>query len=281
MKIIRLPSVLFKDLRKLKAAGRKIGFVPTMGALHEGHLSLIRVARKENDFVVVSIFVNPTQFSPREDLNKYPRTINRDLFLCRKEKVDFVFLPKALDMYPQGFTTYCYVEGLSEALCGKSRPGHFRGVTTIITKLFNIIQPDVVYFGAKDAQQAIIIKKMVTDLNIPVKVHVLPTQREKDGLALSSRNIYLNKEERPKASVLSKSLNLAQALIKGGALDTARIIDRIGQLIMRNKNTRIEYIEIVDSENLQPLKKISGNCLIALAVRIGRVRLIDNITIKV
>lgn len=280
MKRVRLPLILFKDLKKLKATGKTIGFVPTMGALHEGHLSLIRAARKENNFVVVSIFVNPTQFSPKEDLKKYPRPINQDLFLCRKEKVDFVFLPKSKVMYPQGFATYVNVEGLSEVLCARSRPGHFRGVTTIVTKLFNIVQPDVAYFGAKDAQQAIIIKKMVRDLNIPVKVRVLPTQREKDGLALSSRNIYLNKEERPKALVLSKALNLAKVLIKGGARDTARIVDRLGQLIMRS-NAGIEYIEIVDPENLQPLRKISDNCLLVMAVRIGSIRLIDNITIKV
>lgn len=277
MKIIKSPEILFKNIKRLKLAGKSVGFVPTMGALHEGHLSLIRKARKVNKIVVVSIFVNPSQFAPREDLKKYPRPIKKDLLLARKEKVDYVFYPSAKTMYPDNFLTYVFVSGLSETLCGKSRPGHFRGVATIVLKLFNIIQPDAAYFGQKDAQQAVIIKKMAKDLNIPVKIKVMPTIRDKDGLALSSRNIYLNKEERLSALVLSRSLNLAKLLIKGGASDAAKIISRMKQLISQKKNASIDYVSIVDPESLQPLKKISGDYLIVLAIRIGKTRLIDNI----
>ncbi len=276
MKIIRQPEILSKDLKKLKLKGKSIGFVPTMGALHLGHLSLIRAARKENKIVVVSIFVNPAQFGPQEDFKKYPHPVKKDLLLCQKEGVEYVFLPQVKDIYPQGFSTYIHVEGLSEVLCGKLRPGHFRGVATVVTKLFNIVQPDVAYFGQKDAQQAIIIQRIARDLNIPVKIKVMPTLREKDGLALSSRNVYLNQKERLDALVLSKALNLAKILIKSGARDSKRIISRMKQLIRKKKGAKIDYIAIVDSKNLKPLNKISGDFLIALAVRIGKTRLIDN-----
>lgn len=280
MKIVKSPGKLLQYLKKVRAPARPIGFVPTMGALHKGHLRLIRAARRENKTVVVSIFVNPTQFAPQEDLKMYPRPINKDLVFCREEKVDFVFLPKPQDIYPRAFATYVNVEGLSEKLCGKSRPGHFRGVCTILAKLFNIIQPDGAYFGQKDAQQAIIVKKMVKDLNIPLKIKVVPTLREKDGLALSSRNIYLTGLERQDALVLSRALNLAKVLIKGGAKNTVRIISRMKQMIKQKKNAKIDYIAIVDPINLKPLKNISGNCLIALAVRVGKTRLIDNMIIR-
>ncbi len=280
MLVIKSPLEVSNILAKVKKQGKFIGFVPTMGALHEGHLSLIRQARKDTDIVVVSIFVNPTQFGPKEDLNKYPRPLSKDLALCRKEKVNFVFCPKPQDMYSRDFSTFVNVGGLSEVLCGKSRPGHFRGVATVVTKLFNIVQPDIVYFGEKDAQQAIIIQRMVRDLNIPVKVRVMPTIREKDGLALSSRNAYLTKDERKDALVLSQALNLAKLLIKNGSRDSGRIISRMWHLIKKKKSAKIDYIEIVDPQNLKPLKKISGNCLIALAVWIGKTRLIDNILIK-
>ncbi|MCX5695098.1 MAG: pantoate--beta-alanine ligase [Candidatus Omnitrophica bacterium] len=276
MKIIKAPDKLFKDLKKFKISGKSIGFVPTMGALHAGHLSLIAQARKENKIVVVSIFVNPKQFGPQEDLKVYPRPLKKDLLLCKKEKVDYVFLPGANALYAEGFSTYVDVEGLSAVLCGKSRPGHFRGVATIVTKLFNLVQPDVAYFGQKDAQQASIIKKMTKDLNFPVKIKIMPTLREKDGLAMSSRNAYLGKQERKDALVLSRALNLAKVLIRGGAKDTVRIISRMKQLISKNKNAKLDYIAIVDSENLKPLKIISGNYLIALALNIKKVRLIDN-----
>jgi pantoate--beta-alanine ligase len=280
MKIIKAPEGLFKELKKYKISGKSVGFVPTMGALHEGHLSLIRQARKDNKIVVASIFVNPSQFGPKEDLKKYPRPLNKDLALCYKEKVDYVFLPSVKIMYPENFSTFVNVGGLSEVLCGASRPGHFRGVSTIVLKLFNIIHPDAAYFGQKDAQQAIIIKRMAEDLNLPVKIKVMPIIRDKDGLALSSRNIYLNAKERLDALVLARSLNLARLLIKGGARDAARIISRMKQLINQKKSAKIEYISIVDSANLKPLKQITGNCLIALAARIGKTRLIDNVVIK-
>lgn len=266
--------------KKLNLNGQTIGFVPTMGALHEGHLSLIRRAAKENDIVVVSIFVNPVQFGPKEDFKKYPRDLKKDAHLCQKEDVDIIFYPEAKDMYPDDYKTYVVVEKLSDVLCGKSRPGHFKGVATAVTKLFNIIQPDAAYFGQKDAQQAIIIKRMAEDLNIPVKIKVMPTVRNGNGLALSSRNIYLNERERRDALVLSQSLNSAKDLIKKGVKNADEIILRMRRLIKRKKTAQIDYVSIVDSESLKPVKKISGKYLIALAVWIGKTRLIDNIIIN-
>ncbi len=276
MKIIRSPERLFKYIKRIKAKGSSVGFVPTMGALHPGHLSLIQAARKENATVVVSIFVNPAQFGPREDLKKYPRPIKKDLSLCRKEKVDFVFCPRNPDMYNQGFSTYISVEGLSDRLCGKDRPGHFRGVATVVAKLLNIVQPDSAYFGQKDAQQSIIIKRMVRDLHMPVKIKVTPTLRQADGLALSSRNIYLSRKEKQDALVLPGALDLAKVLIGSGVKYTPRIISRMRELIARKKNARVDYIAIVEPTGLKPLKKISGDYLVALAVKIGKTRLIDN-----
>jgi len=280
MKVIKSSLILGQKLKSLKRQGKSVGFVPTMGALHAGHLSLIREAGKENKAVVVSIFVNPAQFGPREDLKKYPRPLKKDLLLCQKAGVGYVFLPQEKDMYPEDFATYVNVRGLSEVLCGKSRPGHFQGVATVVNKLFNIIQPDRAYFGQKDAQQAVIIKKMVSDLNMPVKIKVMPTKREQGGLALSSRNAYLNSKERQDALVLSKALDLAQLLIKGGAKDANRITSRMKQLISQKKSARVDYIAIVNAKNLMPLRKIAQGCLIALAVRIGKTRLIDNIFVN-
>jgi len=248
--------------------------------LHQGHLSLIRQARKENDFTVVSIFVNPAQFGPKEDFKKYPRILKKDALLCKKSGVDIIFYPEVKAMYPDNYKTYVSVEDLSSCLCGKSRPGHFRGVATIVSKLFNIIQPDTAYFGQKDAQQAGIIKKMVCDLNMPVKIKVMPTIREKDGLALSSRNVYLNKNERQDALVLFKALNLASSLIKNGLRDTNRIMYRVSETIKKKRTAKIDYISIVSLEDLKPIKKISESCLIALAVWIGKTRLIDNVIIE-
>ncbi len=282
MRIIRSPKIMTEVLKKLKLKDRTIGFVPTMGALHEGHLSLIRKARKENDIVAVSIFVNPTQFGPKEDFKRYPRPIRKDIVLCCKEKVDFIFYPKVKDLYPQGFKTFVTVEQLSNVLCGKSRPGHFRGVATVVTKLFNIVNPDIAYFGQKDTQQAIIIKRLVCDLNIPVKIKVMPIIREKDGLALSSRNIYLNQQERKDALVLFRSLNLAKDLLKEGERDAGRVINSMRKLIKQRKSAKIDYISIVDPKDLKPVKRILNGCLIALAVWMGKTRLIDNtiVTIK-
>jgi pantoate--beta-alanine ligase len=279
MKVIRDPQKLNQELQGLKGRGKSIGFVPTMGALHAGHLSLIQQAKKENDCAVVSIFVNPTQFGPREDLNKYPRPLKNDLALCRKHKVDFVFLPTEKNMYPQGFSTFVHVEKLSNRLCGIIRPGHFRGVATVVAKLLNIIMPSVLYLGQKDAQQAVIIKRMVSDLNFPVKVKVLPTLRQNNGLALSSRNAYLTASQRLQAQVLSKALGLAKSLIDHGQRDVKRIISRMKELIGKKNQAAIDYIAIVDSGTLEDLKKVTPDCLICLAVKFGKTRLIDNLLI--
>lgn len=281
MRLIQNPNTLIKVLKEYKLRRKSIGFVPTMGALHDGHLSLIKKARKENDILVISIFVNPIQFGPKEDFERYPRCVKKDLSLCRKEGVDLVFFPGPSQMFPHNFNTFVKVEELSSVLCGESRPNHFQGVTTIVTKLFNIISPDIAYFGQKDAQQAAIIKKMVKDLNIPVTIKVLPIIREKNGLALSSRNAYLSKGEREDALVLSQALKFANLLIKNGARDANRIISRIKNLIKKKKRIKIDYIAIVNSSSLKPQKKISAGCLIALAVHIGKTRLIDNIIVRI
>ncbi len=279
MKVIRDPQKLGRLIKEVKRKGKSVGFVPTMGALHAGHLSLIKEARKENDFVAASIFVNPAQFGPAEDLKKYPRPLKNDLLLCRKQKVDLVFLPDQQAMYPQGFVTYVNVEELSNRLCGLSRPGHFRGVATVVAKLLNLIGPDRLYLGQKDAQQAIIVQRMVKDLNFPVKLRVLPTVRQEGGLALSSRNVYLNASQKPQATVLFKALSLARSLIDQGQTNAERIIRRMKELIARKKEARIDYVAIVDLEKLNPVKKIDQDCLICLAVKIGKTRLIDNLVI--
>ncbi len=273
-----------KTFKKVAAIYRKknktIGFVPTMGALHAGHISLIRRARRENDLVVVSIFVNPTQFGPNEDLRKYPRQLKQDLGICARESVDIAFTPSAGEIYNNQPKTTVFVSGLSDILCGKFRPNHFRGVTTIVAKLFNIIAPNNAYFGQKDAQQAVIIKKMVSDLNMPVRIFTCPIIRESDGLAMSSRNVYLSKKERADASILNKSLLMAAHLIRNGATNADRLIDRIKLNIEKKNSAKIDYIAIVDPENLTPIKKISKRCLILLAVWIGKTRLIDNIIVN-
>ncbi|MDD5059779.1 MAG: pantoate--beta-alanine ligase [Candidatus Omnitrophica bacterium] len=280
MKVIRNPQKLNRILKRISCERKSIGFVPTMGALHLGHLSLIKKAAKDNEIVVVSIFVNPTQFGPKEDLKKYPRPLKKDIELCRKSGVDFVFLPDNKTIYPYGYSTFVKVEGLSDLLCGVSRPGHFRGVSTIVAKLLNIVGPDIIYLGQKDAQQAIIIKRMVRDLNFPVKIKIMPTVRLADGLALSSRNAYLTGEQRKEAAVLSRSLSLARSLVQAGACDSSRILGRMKEMIRKKRQARIDYIEIVDLENLEKIKKIDRNCLIALAVKFGNTRLIDNTIIN-
>jgi len=276
MLILKSPNKAHRTLSRIRREGKVIGFVATMGALHDGHLWLIRRALKENDIVVVSIFVNPAQFGPKEDLKRYPRPIKKDLSLCRKAGVDFVFLPDLKDIYPGGFCTYINVQGLSQRLCGKARPGHFQGVATVVAKLFNIIQPDTAYFGQKDFQQGVIIRRMVKDLNIPVRIKVLPTARGKDGLALSSRNSYLSAAERQDALVLPAALVLAQSMFQSGIRDAAKIISAVRQLVRKAKSAEVDYAAIVDPKDLRPPKKIDGGCLLALAVRIGRARLIDN-----
>ena len=280
MKLYKRISDLQRDILKLKREGKRIGFVPTMGYLHEGHLSLARYARRENDIVVISIFVNPTQFGPREDYRRYPRDLKRDLRLAREEEVDIVFYPSVEEMYPTKYRTYVEVEELSRVLCGKSRPGHFRGVTTVCAKLFNIVMPDVAYFGHKDAQQAIIIKRMVRDLNFPLKIKVLPIVREKDGLALSSRNVYLSSEERKEATVLYRSLKIAEQMVKEGVKDSRKIKRRVRSMISRKETAKIDYVEIVSLEDLEPVTVIDKPALLALAVWFGKARLIDNTILK-
>jgi pantoate--beta-alanine ligase len=265
-------------MRKLRRQlSEPVGFVPTMGYFHEGHLSLVKQARKENPTVVVSIFVNPTQFGPGEDFQDYPRDLNRDLELLEREKVDIVFVPSEEEMYPRGFNSWVDVEKVTERLEGASRPGHFRGVATICAKLFNIIQPTRAYFGQKDAQQAIVIKKMVADLNINLEIVVVPTVRESNGLAMSSRNTYLNPEERQAATVLFKALSLARELWQGGEKDADKIRHQMISLIHKEPLAKIDYVSIADANTLEELQKIDRPAIVFLAVRIGKTRLIDNV----
>ena len=277
MEVISKVAELQERIKNWKQAGLTIGFVPTMGYLHEGHLSLVREAKKRNDRAAVSIFVNPKQFGPAEDYNVYPRDLNRDAALLEKEGVDLIFYPAVEEMYPADYKTYVEVEDLENRLCGRSRPGHFRGVCTVVLKLFNLIQPDEAYFGWKDAQQVIILKKMVEDLNLPVKIRSMPLIREKDGLALSSRNIYLNQQERQASVVLYRSLELAEEIIKNGERQAARIRQQMVNLISAEPLARIDYVEIVDLQTLEPLVTIDGDALVAVAVYFGRTRLIDNL----
>ena len=279
MRVIRLPNKLSIIAGKLKLKKHTIGFVPTMGALHNGHLSLINAARKENDRVIVSIFVNPAQFCAGEAFKKYPRAFSDDLALCRKAKVDIVFLPEGKDIYPEGFSSFVDLAGLSSALCGAVRPGHFRGVATVVLKHFNITRADTAYFGQKDAQQAVIISRMVRDFNLPVKLRIMPIVRDKDGLAMSSRNAYLDKNQRSEAVVLFQALGLARCLFNHGLTEPKRLLLRMRQLIAKQKCAAVDYIAAVSPQTLKPVKRISKGCLIALAVKFGKTRLIDNIII--
>jgi len=257
-----------------------VGFVPTMGYLHEGHLVLVRRAKAENSSVVVSIFVNPTQFGPHEDFDKYPRNPERDLAMLEKEGVDLVFMPSVAEMYPPQFNSWVDVGKITERLEGAARPGHFRGVATVVAKLFNIVQPDRAYFGQKDAQQLAVIKKMVADLNMNLEVVAVPTVREPDGLAMSSRNIYLNPEERKAAVVLYQALSLAQKLWSQGEKDAQAIRQKMTGLIQKQPLANIEYISIADAETLDELDKVKPPALVSLAVKIGKTRLIDNVVLE-
>lgn len=257
-----------------------LGFVPTMGYLHEGHLSLVRKARTENEVVVASIFVNPTQFGPGEDFAVYPRDPERDAALLLKEKTDIIFMPSVEEIYPAGFNSWVRVDNLTQRLEGASRPGHFQGVTTVVNKLFNIVRPTRAYFGQKDAQQAIVIKKMVTDLSMDLEVVVLPTVREEDGLAMSSRNTYLNPEERRSAPILFKALTLARERCKQGERNADRIREEMISLITGNPLARIDYVSIADPNTLEELSVLNGPALASLAVRFGKTRLIDNILLE-
>ena len=273
-----------KDMKKLSEKylkeNKTIGFVPTMGFLHEGHLSLVRRAREENDIVVVSIFVNPTQFGPNEDYESYPRDFERDVKLLKELNVDVVFHPPVEEMYPKDFSTYVEETKLSRYLCGKSRPGHFRGVCTIVTKLFNIVRPTRAYFGQKDAQQFRVIKRMVRDLNMDVELVECPIVREHDGLAMSSRNIYLSGDERAQALALYNSLKLAENLIKSGERDAEVVKNAMKEFLSRYDKVKIDYVEIVDEETLEPVKHIEGKVIVAIACWVGKARLIDNVIVQ-
>jgi pantoate--beta-alanine ligase len=266
--------------RELRRAGKRIGFVPTMGALHEGHLSLVRTARGRADAVIVSIFVNPAQFAPNEDFSKYPRNLEQDSKMLAAEKADFIFYPSVEEMYPQDATTWVTVEGLSEKLDGRSRPGHFRGVTTVVSKLFNIVQPDIAFFGQKDAAQLAIVRTMVRDLKFDIEIVACPIVREKDGLAMSSRNSYLTSEQRKQALVLYRSLMRIQFLIDRCEPRSSELIAAGKQVLAEEPGVRLDYLEIVDPDTLDPLPSLSKQALIAVAAYVGNTRLIDNILVS-
>jgi len=280
MKTIKNIAAMKKAVHSLKSKGRTIGLVPTMGYLHQGHLSLVRSSLQQTDHTVVSIFINPTQFGPTEDYQEYPRDIKRDVNILEKKGVDFLFAPEVKEVYPEGYKTYVEVDELQDRLCGRSRPGHFRGVCTVVLKLFNIVKPDLAFFGQKDAQQAIILKKMVKDLNLDVKIKVLPIVRDKNGLALSSRNTYLSPAQRKAALSLSSGLKEAERMISKGERKAEKIINRIREIIEKEPLAHIDYVEMVELEELNPITEINQDVLIALAVFIGRVRLIDNVLIR-
>ena len=273
------------DIRRLvglaKKAGQAVGFVPTLGALHTGHMSLIERAREETDFVVVSIFLNPTQFGPEEDLAEYPRQEKEDLALCEKAGTDAVFVPSVQQMYPSGHCTVVKVEGLSEKLCGAHRPGFFAGVTTVVAKLFNIVGPDVAYFGQKDAQQGLIVKRMVDELDLPLEIRMCPTVREQDGLAISSRNVYLDPKQRKQANCLYRALQEGKKLIESGQVDRDKLTAAMERIITQAGPCSIDYVAAVDSQSLEPATPENRSWLLALAVRIGPARLIDNILVEI
>ena len=281
VRVARSKSELRASLAEARAEGRSIGFVPTMGYLHEGHVSLLRAARAECDVVVMSVFVNPAQFGPGEDLDRYPRDEERDMALAAEAGVDFVYAPPVEDVYPQGFSTRVEVEGLTEVLCGdpeRRGPEHFRGVTTVVAKLFNIVSPDVAYFGQKDAQQAAVIRRMVRDLDFPLRVETLPTVREEDGLAMSSRNAYLAPEDRARAAALSRALDVAERVAGEKSLEAAL---EAARRELAAAGIEPEYLEARDAEELQPMADLNGRAvLVAVAAQVGDARLIDNVLIR-
>ena len=279
MKIVHTIAEMRAASAQARRGGKRLGFVPTMGALHEGHLSLVRAARAQCDAVAASIFVNPTQFGPTEDFSKYPRSFERDCQMLEAEGVALVFAPSVEEMYPPGAVTFVTVEGLSEKLCGRSRPGHFRGVTTVVAKLFNIVQPDVAFFGQKDAAQTVIVKKMVRDLDLPVEVVVCPIVREADGLAMSSRNAYLDAGQRRSATVLYRALMQVQSLAEEGERRAAALIEAAQRVFREEPAVRVDYVEIVDTETLDPVADVSCGALVAVAAFVGQTRLIDNVVL--
>ena len=274
---IREARLASRDLRR---SGKTLGLVPTMGALHDGHLSLVRAAKAACGAVAVSIFVNPTQFGPTEDLAKYPRSFERDCELLDKEGVDFIFSPSVEEMYPKGEISWVVVEGLSDKLDGQSRPGHFRGVTTVVSKLFHVVEPDMAFFGQKDAAQVAIIRRLVRDLNFPVEIRVCPIVREPDGLAMSSRNAYLNADERQRALVLRRSLLRVEEDFRKGERSAAALIDAAKQIFAEHPEVRLDYFEIIDPDTLDPVETIFRLTLVAVAAFVGTTRLIDNILLE-
>lgn len=282
MELVRTISEVRERIRQARAGGRTVGFVPTMGYLHDGHVALIEAARRAGHYTVVSIFVNPLQFGPQEDYERYPRDLERDARICRQAGVDLVFAPSVEEMYPAGRSrTFVEVTELTDGLCGRFRPGHFRGVATVVTKLFHIVQPDVAYFGQKDAQQVRVIQQMVADLDFPVQIEVVPTVREPDGLAMSSRNSYLSPEERRAATVLYRALKAAEALVAAGERDAERVRDAMRRTVEAEPLARLQYAEVVDWQSLRPVDTLRSETLLALAVYIGQTRLIDNLLLRV
>ena len=274
--VIKTVREVREHVRAWRNEGLNVGLVPTMGFLHEGHRSLIERAVAENDRVVVSVFINPIQFAPNEDLESYPRDIEADRALCTDAGAAMIFNPEPAEMYPQGFCTAVDMNGLKFELCGKSRPIHFSGVCTVVTKLFNIVGPDRAYFGQKDAQQLAIIRRMVRDLNMPLEVVGCPIVREEDGLAKSSRNTYLNEQERAAALILSKTIFLGQKLVDEGERDAKKLIEAMEANIATEPLARIDYVDVVDAENIERIDRLEGDVLVAMAVYIGKTRLIDN-----
>ena len=278
--IFNLLETVRQQVSDWKKSGLSVGLVPTMGYLHEGHKSLIDAARKENDRVVVSIFVNPMQFGPKEDLASYPRDLEKDAKLCEEAGVDLIFHPQPEEMYQPGFCSYVDMNGLTTELCGKSRPIHFRGVQTVVLKLFHIVTPDRAYFGQKDAQQLAVVKRMVRDLKVGTQIIGCPIIREEDGLAKSSRNTYLNEKERQAALVLSRSLNAGKALVEAGETDAQAVRKAITQEIEKEPMAKIDYVDVVDFDTITPIEIIQGSVLVAIAVYIGKTRLIDNFIVE-
>ncbi|MBI4372336.1 MAG: pantoate--beta-alanine ligase [Candidatus Omnitrophica bacterium] len=279
MRVIKSPRQLTQILGRRRKTAKRIGFVPTMGYLHEGHLSLIRRARKENDIVVASIFVNPTQFGPREDFKRYPRNLKRDRSLLKRTRVNYLFIPSTESIYPKGFRDFIDPGPIARYLCGPKRPGHFRGVTTVVKRLFEIVRPDAAYFGAKDYQQAKIIEDMVRRFRLPIRIKICPTVREKDGLAMSSRNSYLSKKNRISAPAIYRSLVLARKLIRLGELSAEKVKKAVRKTLISHVD-RIDYIEIVDPKTCAPLRRIKSSVVVAIACYLGSTRLIDNLLIK-
>jgi len=280
MKLCKTINEIRQAVKDARSKGQIIGFVPTMGALHIGHETLIKQAAGQCGFVVVSIFVNPTQFEPGSDYNAYPQTLDADMELCQRAGASAVFAPSASEMYPQEVITWVNVEKLADGLCGQYRPGHFKGVATVCAKLFNIVLPDKAYFGQKDAQQLAVIKRMVADLNMPLEIITCATVREESGLAMSSRNKYLTDAEKKEAALIYASLQLCEVLFEAGETDTKTLIAEMQKLLSNSPNIKIQYIEIVDTQTLQPLDKITGSAILAIAAYLGKARLIDNVIIK-